>query len=187
MHLEEPSLVGDPLPVEQAADQHRGLVEAVQPLAEPRSEVDAESLMLAVEPAPAETEGPRDRPRCGSSVVASLAIRPGFRNVADDTSSPSLARDVTDATADSAAQPSSLGSSHAPSSDSRWSSSQMESQPARSTARQASRRSGQPVLWIQNAAPNRILGFSRPMESRNVNTGVAFLYASARIAGRSGE
>ncbi len=125
-------------------------------------------------------------PDTWSSVVASLAMSPGFRNVVDDTSSPRRTRVVSDATAASDAQPSSFGSLQSPSSDSRWSSSQIESQPAASTARHASRRSGQLVRWIQNAAPNRILR-RQSSEDRNRNTGVAEAYAVARMSGSSAE
>ena len=60
------------------------------------------------------------------------------------------------ATAARVVQPSSFGSRQSPSSESRWSSSQTSSNPAASAWRTASRSSGQPVRWIQNAAPNRI-------------------------------
>ena len=69
-------------------------------------------------------------PLIWSTVVASFAVRPGFRNVLAATSSPILARVVTAATAASVAQPSSLPSSGSPSSDSRWSSTQRLSAPA---------------------------------------------------------
>ena len=69
-----------------------------------------------------------------STVVASLAVNPGFRNVLAATSSPSLARVVTAASAASVVQPSSLPSSGSPSSDSRWSSTHRLSAPARSAA-----------------------------------------------------
>src|SRR5439155_22493461 len=95
-------------------------------------------------------------PLTWSRVVASLAVRPGLRNVLAETRSPNRSRDVTAATAVRVAQPSSFGSCQSPSSASRWSSSQILSKPARSAARQASRSCGQSVRWIQNAAPNFI-------------------------------
>ncbi len=56
IHAVETPFVRHPLPVEQPADQAGRLVEAVQPLAEPRAEVDPEGLVLAFEPAAAEAE-----------------------------------------------------------------------------------------------------------------------------------
>ena len=59
----EAAVVRDHLPVEQAAQQAGGLVEAVEPLAEARPEVDPEGVVLAGVPAAAEPEdeaAPRD-------------------------------------------------------------------------------------------------------------------------------
>ncbi len=56
LHRVHGAVVRDELPVQQPAQEHRGLVEAVQPLAEPGPEVDAERLVLALEPGAAEAE-----------------------------------------------------------------------------------------------------------------------------------
>ena len=53
--------MAEPLTVEQSPDEHRRLVESVEPLAESGSEVDPERVVLALEPAPAE---PEDRSTC---------------------------------------------------------------------------------------------------------------------------
>ncbi len=95
-------------------------------------------------------------PLTWSRLVASLAVSPGLRNVLAATSSPSRTRVVRTAVAARDVQPSSFGSRQSPSSASRWSSSQTSSNPAASAWRTASRSSGQPVRWIQYAAPNRI-------------------------------
>ena len=63
---------------------------------------------------------------------------------------------MTAASAASVVQPSSLPSVQSPSSLRRWSSTQRSSNPAASAWTTASRSSGQPVRWTQNAAPNRI-------------------------------
>ncbi len=55
-HRVDRAVVRDRLPVEQAADEHHGLVEAVEALAEPAAEVDPEPLVLALEPRAAEAE-----------------------------------------------------------------------------------------------------------------------------------
>ena len=95
-------------------------------------------------------------PDTWSIVVAIFAVRAGLRSVLALTMSPSRARWVTAASAASVVQPSSLGSAQSPSSESRWSSIQRSSKPAASARRTASRSSGQPVRWTQNAAPNRM-------------------------------
>ena len=58
----EPALVAEPLPVEQPAQEHDRLVEPVEPLARAVEEVDAERVVLALEPRPADAEhGPAVR------------------------------------------------------------------------------------------------------------------------------
>ncbi len=89
-------------------------------------------------------------------MVASFAVRPGLRNVFAATISPSRDVRVTAATAASVDQPSSFASCHAPSSESRWSSTHWSSNPLASAWRTASRSSGHPVRCTQYAAPNRI-------------------------------
>ena len=64
-----------------------------------------------------------------SSVVASLAVRPGLRNVLAPTISPSRTRDVSGARPARTHQPSKIGCSHGPKIASRWSHVQTESQP----------------------------------------------------------
>ncbi len=56
VHPVEAALVRDPLPVEQPPDQADRLVEPVEPLAEPRTEIDPERVVLALEPAATEPE-----------------------------------------------------------------------------------------------------------------------------------
>ncbi len=58
-HRVEAALVGHRLAVEQPADEPDRLVKPVQPLAEPGAEVDAEGVVLALEPA---TADPQDHP-----------------------------------------------------------------------------------------------------------------------------
>ena len=65
-----------------------------------------------------------------SRVVASLAVRPGFRNVFAPTISPSRTRDVTAPRPARTLQPSKIGCSHGPKMAIRWSHVQTESQPA---------------------------------------------------------
>ena len=128
-------------------------------------------------------------PETWSSVVASLAIRPGLRNVVDDTSRPSRTRSVRTATAASVAQPSSFGSAQSPSSDEQVVV-EPERVPAGPLRRRGTRRAGpaSSVRWIQNAAPNRMPAGQSGSEDRKRNTGVA-----ARVGvgedrrGRSGE
>jgi len=67
-----PALVGDALPVEEAADDPDGLVQPVQPLPEAGSEVDPERLVLAGEPRPAEAE---DRPSAAHVVEGGGQLR----------------------------------------------------------------------------------------------------------------
>ena len=58
--LVEAAVVGDPLAVQQAAQQHDRLVEPVEPLAEARSpRLEAERIVLPLEPGAAD---PQDRP-----------------------------------------------------------------------------------------------------------------------------
>ncbi len=52
----EPALVRDPLTVQEAADEHDGLVEAVEALAEPGPEIEAEGVMFPLEPAAADAQ-----------------------------------------------------------------------------------------------------------------------------------
>ena len=55
-HLVEPALVGHGLAVEQPADEPDRLVEPVEALPEPAAEIDAERVVLPLEPAAAEAE-----------------------------------------------------------------------------------------------------------------------------------
>ena len=58
----EATLVAEPLAVEQPAQEHDRLVEPVEPLAGAGEEVDAEGVVLALEPRPADAEhGPTAR------------------------------------------------------------------------------------------------------------------------------
>jgi hypothetical protein len=49
-------VVRDALPVEEPSQQHDRLVEAIEPFAESRAEVDAEGVVLALEPRPADAQ-----------------------------------------------------------------------------------------------------------------------------------
>src|SRR5262245_29437125 len=55
-HRIDRALMGQPFAVEQAADEAGCLVEPVEPLPEARAEVDAEGVVLALEPAATEPE-----------------------------------------------------------------------------------------------------------------------------------
>jgi len=107
-HRVEPALVRDLVAVEQPAHEPNGLVEAVQPLAEARSEVDAESVVLAFEPGPADAQDGRPS-LMWSRVVASFAVSPGLANVFAPTMSPRRIRVVAPAQPASDIQPSKIG------------------------------------------------------------------------------
>ena len=112
------------------------------------------------------------RPTCGRASSPAWRSDPGCGTSFAATSSPRRTRVVRVARAASVVQPSSLGSVQSPSSASRWSSIQSESQPARSTARHASRRAGQPVGGSRT--PPRTASLRRqPSVARKRNTGIA--------------
>jgi hypothetical protein len=68
----EAAVVSDPLSGEQAAEQPNRLVEAIEAIAEARSEVDPERLVLALEPAGPD---PEDRPTARDVVERRRQLR----------------------------------------------------------------------------------------------------------------
>ncbi len=56
VELVEPAVVIEPLPVEQAAQQHHRLIEPIQTLPETGPEIDAERIVLALEPGAADAQ-----------------------------------------------------------------------------------------------------------------------------------
>src|SRR6476659_3476901 len=103
-------------------------------------------------------------PEMLSSVVASLAVSPGFRNVFAPTIKPSRTREVTAPSPARTLQPSKIGCSHGPKMAIRWSHVQIESQPAASAARAASRKPGQSVRCDQSCSPKRVIGTTSLLE-----------------------
>src|SRR6185295_2584039 len=91
-----------------------------------------------------------------SSVVASLAVRPGLRKVLAPTMSPSRTFDVIGPSAESTIQPSKIGCSHGPKIASRWSHVQTEYQPRASARSAASRKPAQSVCCDQIWRPKRV-------------------------------
>ena len=155
------TFVAEPLAVEEPADEPDRLVEPVEPVAETLHRNRGRTRRARARTSRRRARGPSGRRDRWSMVVASLAVRPGLRKVLAPTSSPSRTRVVRVASAASVAQPSSFESVSGPSSVRRWSSTQIESQPAASAARQASRRSRprRPVDPERRAEPHvRIVG-----------------------------
>ena len=151
------AVVAEPLPVEQAAHQHHRLVEPVEAPAGGLAERDPERVVLALEPRAADAQ---DRAAArdvveGRGELGRVARgcgtcwpRPSGRGGPAVVSGASPARTI---------QPSKIGCSHGPKIARRWSHVQIESQPASSAARAASRKPGQSVCWDQSWSPNRIV------------------------------
>ena len=161
-----------------------GLVEPVQSLAEAGAEVDPEGIVLALEPAAARGRGPTRPSDRWSSVVASLAVRPGWRNVLAATSRPSRTRSVRTARAASVVQPSSLASVGSPSSASRWSSIQSDV-PAGPLDRETGVAQVRPVRPIDpERRPEAHRRAHARTVARNRKTGIPAAYASAMMSGQ---
>ena len=130
---------GSPARRRAGADEPDRLVQAIQPLAEARPEVEPERLVLALEPTGAEAEDGASLHYRWSSMVASLADAPGCGRCWPRPRAP--AGRASSAASRPPGQPAlELRVRPSPSSASRWSSALSESKPAASTRRAASRR-----------------------------------------------
>ena len=94
----EPALVAEPLAVEQAPDQHHGLVEAIEAFAD-RPGSRCRRRHARVRTRRRRCPGSPGRPRGGRGSSSSLATCPGLRNVLAPTIRPRRTRRVSGASA----------------------------------------------------------------------------------------